>query len=62
MKDGVNCIFSYSADGKKFTNLGSSFKARQGRWIGAKVGTFCIRPVRNNDGGRIDIDWFRIEK
>jgi len=62
MKDGVMCTFSYSTDGESFSDLGNSFRARQGRWIGAKIGTFCMRPVRNNDGGRIDVDWFRIER
>ena len=57
-----SCSFSYSTDGKKYQALGKSFKSKEGKWIGAKVGLFCSRPVSNNDGGRIDIDWFRIEK
>ena len=61
VKSGSVCTFSYSTDGNKFTELGKAFQARQGKWIGAKVGTFCLRPVRNNDGGRVDVDWFRIE-
>lgn len=55
------CTFSYSADGKKFTKIGKPFNAREGKWIGAKVGVFCTRPVKNNDGGRIEMDWFRVE-
>ncbi len=35
---------------------------KEGKWIGAKVGMFCTRPVHNNDGGRAEIDWFRVEK
>ena len=62
VKSGSTCTFSYSADGKKYTDLGKAFQAREGRWIGAKVGTFCSRPVSNNDGGRVEVDWFRIEK
>ncbi|GAB6123841.1 glycoside hydrolase family 43 protein [Dysgonomonas termitidis] len=53
-------IFSYSTDNKRYTDLGKSFKAKEGKWIGAKIGTFCTRPVLKNDGGRVDIDWFRI--
>ena len=56
------CQFSYSTDGKKFKNLGKEFIAREGKWIGAKVGFFCTRPVSNNDGGMMSIDWFRIDK
>ena len=52
--------FSYSLDGKKFTKIGKTFKAREGKWIGAKVGVFCSRPISNNDGGRMEIDWFRV--
>lgn len=61
MADGV-CNFSYSLDGKKFKNIGKPFTAREGKWIGAKIGTFCTRPKVANDGGRADIDWFRVSK
>lgn len=57
----VTCDFSYSTDGRTFSPLGTTFRAREGKWIGAKVGTFCTRPaIRANDGGWADIDWFRI--
>ncbi len=56
------CSFSYSLDGKKFIKTGKPFKAREGKWIGAKMGVFCSRLVKNNDGGRIEMDWFRVEK
>lgn len=56
------CLFSYSEDGKKYTVLGNSFTAKEGKWIGAKIGTFCTRPIKGNDGGRVDIDWFRVTK
>ncbi len=59
--DGT-AMFSYSTDGKKFTELGSKFKMREGQWIGAKVGLFCSRLVSNNAGGKVDVDWFRITK
>ena len=55
------CSFSYSLDGKKFIRIGKPFKAREGKWIGAKMGVFCSRPISNNDGGRMEIDWFRID-
>ena len=59
----AKCDFSYSLDGKKFQKLGKQFKAREGKWIGAKVGTFCTRPAMViNDGGWAEVDWFRIEK
>ncbi|SHF82065.1 Beta-xylosidase [Bacteroides luti] len=59
----AKCDFSYSLDGKKFQKLGKQFQAREGQWIGAKVGTFCTRPaIVINDGGWAEVDWFRIEK
>lgn len=59
----VKCHFSYSLDGKRYQPLGKPFQAREGKWIGAKVGTFCTRPaIKTNDGGWADVDWFRITK
>jgi beta-xylosidase len=56
------CTFSYSLDGKNFTPVGKEFKAREGKWIGAKMGLFCSRTQKFNDAGVADIDWFRVEK
>ncbi|MFR9164872.1 MAG: glycoside hydrolase 43 family protein [Dysgonomonas sp.] len=61
VKDGV-CEFYYSSDNKKYTLLGNKFTAKEGKWIGAKIGTFCTRPKPINDGGRVEIDWFRLDK
>ncbi|MFV0538989.1 MAG: glycoside hydrolase 43 family protein [Dysgonomonas sp.] len=58
----ATCTFSYSTDNKKYTALGNKFNVKEGMWIGAKIGTFCSRPVAGNDGGRADIDWFRVDK
>lgn len=52
--------FSYSTDGESFTPVGQPFAARQGGWMGAKVGLFCSRTVRSNDSGFADFDWFRV--
>ena len=55
------CTFSYSLDGKKFIACGTPFTARQGHWIGARVGLFSVQPAGKNRGW-MDIDWFRITK
>ncbi|HEX8398527.1 MAG TPA: glycoside hydrolase 43 family protein [Pyrinomonadaceae bacterium] len=55
------CQFSYSTDGKTFTRVGTAFKAREGKWIGAKMGLFFIRNGKFNDAGSAEIDWFRVE-
>ena len=58
---GAYCRFSYSLDGKKFTEAGTLFKARQGKWIGAKEGMFSVTP-HGKERGWVDVDWFRVEK
>lgn len=57
--DGGLCTFSYSLDGKKYHKAGTPFQARQGKWIGAKTGLFCVTP-EGTDRGWIDADSFDI--
>ena len=54
-KDAV-CRFSYSTDGKKFTDTGKTFKARAGKWIGAKVGFYSVMPASVRDRGWLDVN------
>ena len=61
VRKGAVCTFAYSLDGKKYTTVGESFTARQGKWIGAKVGVFCVTPNEGNRGWA-DVDWFRVTK
>ena len=58
--DGL-CRFWYSLDGKSFKPAGDTFQAREGRWIGAKIGFFCSSFGTGKDRGSIDIAWLRIE-
>ena len=58
---GYVCTFSYSLDGKKWNACGKEFTAREGHWIGARVGAYAIQPKGPNRGW-IDLDWFRISK
>ncbi|MDY4521097.1 MAG: glycoside hydrolase, partial [Bacteroidales bacterium] len=61
--DKAICTFFYSTDGKKFKQLGETFTAAPGKWIGAKVGMFCTRAkLVTNDGGWMDADDFIIDK
>jgi len=59
---GAVCSFSYSTDGKTFTDIPGTFKATPGRWIGATMGFFCTRTQVINDAGFAEVDWFRVEK
>ncbi len=59
-KGGVYHLrFSDNAHTK--TSVERSFKAKPGRWVGAKIGMFCLRNNITNDAGFADVDWFRIE-
>ncbi len=59
---GAVCTFSYSSDGKTFTDIPETFKAAPGKWIGATMGLFCTRTQVINDAGFAEVDWFRVEK
>ena len=54
--------FSYSDDGKKYTEVKADFTAREGKWIGAKIGIFATKEQKTNDSGYADLDWFRLSK
>ena len=58
----VLCSFSYSIDGKEYTTLGKEFIAREGQWVGAKVGVFAVAGAKAMRPGYADFDWFRIEQ
>lgn len=53
--------FSFSFDGKTFQELGEEFVAREGVWIGAKVGLFVVGPNTTTSRGFADWEWFRVE-
>jgi beta-xylosidase/cephalosporin-C deacetylase-like acetyl esterase len=57
----VLCTFQYSVDGRTFTPLGKVFVAREGQWVGAKVGLFCTTPGVQKKRGYADVDWFRFQ-
>lgn len=60
VSSGALCDFSFSSDGQTFVSIGKRFKAREGRWIGAKVGLFCLG-LSSRSAGHADFDWFRFE-
>ena len=59
VSENAVCNFSYSRDGEEFTSIGEPFTARAGRWIGAKVGLFCLTQGEQQKPGYADFDWFR---
>jgi beta-xylosidase len=57
---GARCHFSYSLDGRRFTDIGETFTARPGHWVGAKVGLFAVGAPGAARLGHADVDWFRV--
>ena len=57
----VLCTFDYSTDGRQFHSLGKQFFAREGQWVGAKIGVFSLGNASDKSRGYADIDWFRVE-
>lgn len=54
--------FYYSLDGKKYSKMGTPFEVKEGKWVGAKIGFFNMRPESKNDAAFLDIDWIRFTK
>ena len=48
-------------DGVAFTEIGTPFVAKPGRWIGAKVGLFALSSKPAAEFGYADYDWFKVE-
>lgn len=63
--------FYYSLDGKNYIEMkiddnklggkeNSQFSIREGKWIGAKMGLYCINEQSAHKRGWIDVDWWRV--
>lgn len=50
---------SWSLDGKKYEKLGDPFRVVEGKWVGAKLGFYSLRPSKMNDSPFLDVDWIR---
>jgi hypothetical protein len=59
VEPGAECRFSYSIDGLQFTEIGQPFKAKEGKWIGAKIGLFAVSLTQAQHRGFADFDWVR---
>lgn len=56
------CRFFYAGDGKNFQAIGEPFTAKTLKWMGAKLGLFCVAKEGVRVGGYVDVDWFSIHK
>lgn len=57
--DGLN-RFSYSTDGKSFTEFGTPYQFTWGDYRGTRVGIFTCN--EKNENGYIDVDYFEYQK
>jgi hypothetical protein len=58
--DGGECTFGYAAGGGPWRPAGIRFRAREGVWIGAKVGLFNVSAgATHAPGGHADFEYFR---
>ncbi|MBP3511635.1 MAG: glycoside hydrolase 43 family protein [Prevotella sp.] len=62
VKEGAKLRFSYSKNGKKFTEVGDEFQMREGKWVGAKFGFVAEEPAGKGVTGFLDVDWIRVTK
>lgn len=56
---GGLCRFGIATDENPFYQIGPSFQAEPGVWIGAKLGLFCISTEADTNSGHADFDGFR---
>ncbi len=55
-------FFGFSLDGIHFQEIETAFQMKPGKWVGARIGFFCLRRKRLNDAGSGDIDWVTIKQ
>ncbi len=61
VREGAGCQFSVSRDGQKFEPFGQPFRARKGKWVGAKVGLYAFHHGETRSKGYADFQWFAVE-
>ena len=59
ISDGGECTFSYAGQSGEFQSLSHAFQSREGKWMGAKVGLFCISADAAPLSGHADFDYLR---
>lgn len=60
VRAGGSSQFSYSTDNQKFTPLGAEFVTREGKWVGTKMGLFCLDAEAQASTGQVAIDWWHV--
>jgi beta-xylosidase len=58
VKDGGLCVFSF-VTGDEIMTIPQTFPARKGMWIGAKLGLYCLKRLKDMPAGHVNFDYFR---
>ena len=56
---GAQIQFAFSHDNHRFTNIGPTFAASVGRWVGAQMGLFALTGQSAHPSW-VDVDYFRV--
>jgi len=59
VRDGGLCTFSCATLDDSFVAMSEQFQAREGHWIGAKVGIYSLVPNAPGPSGHTDFSYFR---
>ena len=57
--EAANCTFSFAGASGDFTCVGKTFQTKEGGWLGAKVGVFCLTANAEGAAGAADFDYLR---
>ncbi|MFT7198162.1 MAG: beta-xylosidase [Marinoscillum sp.] len=57
--DGYS-TFHFSVNGQEYSSIGSKFKLREGKWVGAKLALYCTRKKTTGTPGSVSFDWVKI--
>ncbi|WP_425395311.1 glycoside hydrolase family 43 protein [Aeoliella sp.] len=58
----AKCRFSYRTGAAKWTPIGAEFTAKEGKWIGAKVGLFCTTSTPTDSASYVDVERFVVDR
>lgn len=61
VREGGVCCFGILDETESFYQIGPAFHARPGKWIGAKIGLYCMTPEMLAIGGHADFTYFRFK-
>lgn len=61
INDGGRCEFAFATGKARFRSINVVFQAREGHWIGSKVGIYCSGRGQPAPAGHADFAYFRVD-